>query len=115
MQQQLDLLKELKRLFFEYGFYVVSVFGFVVLLIIENLRKPIGIALLAEQTHDKAMASVLSIQSQIKSVFAAIIAPLLGYFADAFSPGISIFIVSLFLIGIFAFYKINSPVDRSSD
>ncbi len=102
-------------LFFEYGFYVVSVFGFVVLLIIENLRKPIGIALLAEQTHDKAMASVLSIQSQVKSVFAAIIAPLLGYFADAFSPGISIFIVSLFLIGIFAFYKINSPVDRSSD
>jgi len=95
-------------LFFEYGFYVISVLGFVVLLIIENLRKPIGIALLAEQTHDKAMASVLSIQSQIKSVFAAVIAPMLGFFADVFSPGTSIFIVSLFLIGLFTFYRIRT-------
>jgi len=102
-------------LFFEYGFYVISVLGFVVLLIIENLRKPIGIALLAEQTHDKAMASVLSIQSQIKSVFAAIIAPMLGFFADVFSPGISIFIVSLLLISIFAFYKIKSPGESVPD
>lgn len=94
-------------LFFEFGIYAVSIIGFVVLLIIENIRKPIGIAMLAEQTQNKVMASVLSVQSQTKSVFAAIIAPLLGILADFFSPGISIFIVSLFFISIFAVYKIK--------
>ena len=94
-------------LFFEFGIYAVAVIGFVVLMLIENLRKPIGIAMLAEQTQDRAMTSVLSVQSQAKSVFAAIIAPLLGLFADVFSPGISIFIVSLFFISIFVFYKIG--------
>ena len=97
-------------LFFEFGIYTISVISFVVLMLIENLRKPIGIAMLAEQSQERAMASVLSVQSQAKSVFAAIIAPLLGLFADVFSPGISIFIVSLFFISIFAFYKIKSEV-----
>ena len=94
-------------LFFEYGFYVVSVLGFVLLMIIENLRKPIGISLIAEQSEDKAMASVLSAQSQAKSVFAAIIAPLLGLAADIFSPGISVLIISAFLLLGFTLYKIR--------
>ena len=94
-------------LFFEFGIYTISVISFIVLILIENLRKPIGIAMLAEQSQDRAMASVLSVQSQAKSVFAAIIAPLLGLLADVFTPGISIFIVSLFFMSIFALYKIG--------
>ena len=93
--------------FFEYGFYIVSVSGFVVLMIIENLRKPIGIALIAEKSDDRAMASVLSVQSQAKSIFAAILAPILGIIADKYSPGISIFIVSLILLTLFGFYRIK--------
>jgi MFS family permease len=94
-------------LFFEYGFYVISVIGFVILIIIENLRKPIGIALVAEQTDDNAMASVLSAESQAKSIFAAIIAPILGLLADTFSPGISILMVSFVLLAAFGIYKIK--------
>jgi len=94
-------------LFFEYGFYIVTVVGFVGLLIIENLRKPIGIALIAEHSEDKAMATVLSAQSQAKSVFAAIIAPVLGVLADIYSPGISIFVISIVLLLLFGLYKIN--------
>lgn len=94
-------------LFFEYGFFVVSIIGFVLLMVIENLRKPIGIALIAEHSEDRAMASVLSAQSQAKSIFAAIIAPVLGILADTYSPGMAISIISLFLIIIFALYKIK--------
>lgn len=93
--------------FFEYGIYAVAIIGFVLLIIIENLRKPIGIALFAEQSDDKAMASVLSTESQAKSIFAAIIAPALGLLADIYSPGISILLVSLFLIALFGIYKIK--------
>lgn len=92
---------------FEYGFFVVSIIGFVLLMVIENLRKPIGIALIAEQSEDKAMASVLSAQSQAKSIFAAIIAPVLGIIADYYSPGVSIFVVSFFLLLLFGLYKIK--------
>lgn len=95
-------------LFFEYDFYLISVVGFVLLLIIENLRKPIGISLIAEHSEDTAMASVLSAQSQAKSIFAAIIAPVLGIMADIYSPGISILIISLFLLITFTLYRIKN-------
>lgn len=78
--------------------FIVAIIGFVLIILLENLRKPIGIGLVADISNDKAMATTLSISSQAKSVFAAIMAPLLGYFADLYNPGISVAILSCILI-----------------
>ncbi|PLX14339.1 MAG: MFS transporter [Marinilabiliales bacterium] len=79
-------------------FYLASVIGFIFILIIENIRKPIGVSMLANKTEDDAMATILSVESQAKSIFAAILAPILGFLADKFTPGISLLVVSTLLI-----------------
>jgi len=96
--------------FYEYGIFALAIIGFVLLMIIENLRKPIGIALIAEQSKDKAMATILSVESQAKSLFAAILAPIIGLLADEFSLGISLFIVSLTLILLSKLYLLKKSV-----
>lgn len=83
---------------FSYGFFVAAILTFIVLLLIENLRKPIGTALIANLSQDNAMATVLSASSQVKSVIAAILAPAIGLLADIINPGMAIAITSFILI-----------------
>jgi len=86
------------------GWYFASVMGFVGIMLIENLRKPIGVAAVADLTNSHAMATVLSVSSQLQSVFAAIIAPMIGFIADQYGPGAGLAIVSIVLILLFPFY-----------
>jgi MFS family permease len=89
---------------FSMGYYILAIVGFIVILSIENLRKPIGVAMVSDLTKDEAMATVLSASSQFKSIIAAIIAPLLGWLADLTNPGTGIMITSLILILFLPFY-----------
>ncbi len=93
-------------LFYLLGWYSLAVIAFVAILMIENLRKPIGMAAIADLSHDHAMATVLSLSSQVKSVFAAIIAPLIGWVAQSQGPGMGIAVVSLLLIAGYPLYRL---------
>lgn len=86
------------------SYFILAILGFILIIIIENLRKPIGFAMVAELSKEKAMATTLSATSQAKSIFAAIISPLIGWIADLFSPGIAIAGVSLLLVLMFPIY-----------
>ena len=88
----------MKLFFYNYHLYFFAAVGFLIVMIIENLRKPIGIAYIADKTDKHVMASVLSVQSQAKSLFAAIIAPVAGFFADRFGPGTALIAVSILLL-----------------
>lgn len=83
---------------FYVGLYMWPIVGFIIIMVIENLRKPVGIGLVANLSNDKSMATTLSITSQAKSVFAAIIAPIIGWLADIYNPGIGIAICSIFFL-----------------
>ena len=85
-------------IFYNQHLYFWAVVGFLFIMMIENLRKPIGIAYVAEQTDKRIMASVLSVESQAKSLFAAVIAPIAGFFADRVGPGKAVLIVSVLLL-----------------
>lgn len=78
--------------------FIISIIGFIAVVAIENLRKPIGVALVADLTKEKAMATVLSASSQAKSIIAAILAPVIGFLADQFDPGIGIAATTLLLL-----------------
>lgn len=90
------------------GYYVFAIIGFLIILVIENLRKPIGISVIANLTQEKAMSSVLSVSSQAKSIFAAMLAPVIGFLADLLNPGTAMAIVSVFLILIMPVYYLRS-------
>ena len=67
---------------------------------IENLRKPIGIAYITENVKTDILATVLSTESQFHSLVAAVIAPVIGFFADRFGLGYAIIFASSILFDL---------------
>lgn len=95
------------------GFFYVKEFPilasifFMMIFMIENLRNPLGVALVSDIPDEKFMATMLSASSQMKSLFAAITSILLGFFADQFGPGVSIMVVSSMLVLLSPLYWIS--------
>ncbi|MEN8119408.1 MAG: MFS transporter [Bacteroidota bacterium] len=89
-------------IFFHYLFYGLSVLFFVFIYLVENFRKPIGVAFVAETFRSESLATTLSVESLTKTIFASLVAIVLGFFADIFGVGVSLSIVSgvVFLLGL---------------
>ena len=94
-------------IFYQSDFFMIAAFFFVLILLIENIRKPIGIVYVAELTNEKAMASVLSAESQLSSFFAAVFAPCVGFLADQFGLGAGLLIFTIVLVVLMPFYWVN--------
>ncbi len=80
---------------------------FIIIFIIQNIRKPIGTGMAADKVKNEVLATGLSIQSQIDSFFAAIFAIIIGFMVDAFGIGNALFFLSLFLLIIPLFMQIK--------
>jgi len=65
-----------------FGYYYVAVIGFIVLALIQNLWRPVLVSRFDAYATDSKGASVLSIESQAKSVSTMIVAPILGAAVD---------------------------------
>jgi MFS family permease len=87
-------------LFYELDILVLSVVFFIVVYMIENIRKPVGVAYLGSSIDKKVLATVLSVDSQLKSLTAAVLAPIIGIFADLYGVGWGLLFVSACLIFI---------------
>jgi len=94
--------------FYYLAIYSIPVVAFLVVMMIENVRKPLGIALIAELAEDEAMASVLSVTSQAKSLIAAILAGVTGLLAELWGLGTALVAISLGLLILYPFYRLNS-------
>ncbi|MCK5822756.1 MAG: MFS transporter [Bacteroidales bacterium] len=94
--------------FYNTKFVFLSIIFFIIILIIENIRKPIGIAYLSDKTDKKILATILSFESQVKTLAAAIFAPTIGFFADKYGVGISLIIVSILVLLISPVYFLKS-------
>lgn len=85
-------------LFFHYSFFIISIIFYIGIYLIENLRNPIGVAYVSELYKQDILATALSANSQAKSLFAAIIAPFIGFLADTFGVGVGLALLSIILI-----------------
>jgi len=95
-------------LFFYQNLIVISVFCYIFILIIENIRKPMAVSFISSILDKKIYASTFSINSQIQTMVAAVLAPLLGFFADEFGIGMALVIISLIMILFFPIYFIKA-------
>ncbi len=77
---------------------LLAILPFLLIFIIENLRKPIGIGYISEGMDKNILASSLSTESQLSSITGGIYALIIGFVADIYSVGISLSLVSGFLI-----------------
>ncbi len=64
------------------GLTVIPVIAFLTIYVLQNLRQPVGVAVAADRIPEDVLATVLSAQSQLQSLFAAIVALLVGATAD---------------------------------
>ncbi len=77
---------------------ILAVLLFISIFLIENLRNPIGVSAISEAYNEKIMATALSSNSQLKSIFGAIAAIVLGSIAAYTGIGMAIALVSLILL-----------------
>ena len=87
----------LSGLLYQQGLYIFALISFALIYIIENIRKPIMTGYVADQVPGEILSSVLSAQSQIKTIMTAGIALAFGIFADWLGIGWSLCIVSAIL------------------
>ena len=72
------------------GWYAVSIAAFVVVFMVQNIRRPVVIGQLAERIPREVTATGLSVEAQIRTILMAAGAPLLGWMADRWGVGIAV-------------------------
>ncbi len=92
--------------------YVLAVIGFILLYIIQNLRRPMNVAYISDNIPHNVMASGLSVESQLKTILMAIFSPIIGFLADRLGVGYSLGIIALLFLFVFPFVAVHSVRDR---
>ncbi|WP_372644644.1 MFS transporter, partial [Ancylomarina sp.] len=75
--------------FFKYDMWIWAFVAFTFIFIIENIRKPILTAFVADNVPEELLTSVYSSQSQLRTLYSAIIAFVFGVLADTWGIGIA--------------------------
>ena len=87
---------------------IISILLYIGIYMIQNLRKPMGISYVSDMVQQDILATALSAESQITTLFTAIIAVSIGLCADHFGIGSAIMIISLTLL-------LTTPMWRAKD
>ena len=85
---------------------ILSIFFFVFIVMFENVRKPAGVSYISDLADKKILSTSLSVESQVKGFFAAILAPALGFLIDQIGLGEGLMVLALVLIVIFPIVRI---------
>jgi len=80
--------------------YWLVVIPFSMIYLLENIRRPVGVAYVSEIFPSHILATVFSTESQVRSLFAAILAPVIGFLTDKFGVAVGLILVSLFLLAL---------------
>ncbi len=93
--------------------YIPAIIIFIAFYMLENVRRPVNLGCLSELIPNRIMASGLSGKSQLRAVFTAAFAPLMGFIADRMGVGAGLVIISLILIVIFPLVAVKGEAKRS--
>jgi len=95
------------------NWWIISLIGFVSIYIIENFRKPVLTGFIADNVPEEILASVISVQSLLKTISTALIALVFGVLADNFGIGEAFLIISFSLTTITLFINLVARKKRS--
>ncbi len=102
----------LTGIFFHTGIEIIAVLTFISLYLLENLRRPLAVAGIADRIGDESLSTFLSTDSQMKSIFTMVLGPLVGFLADQVSPGAGIMIAAFIIMLAFPLIRVRKEVDR---
>ncbi|MBT4575029.1 MAG: MFS transporter [Candidatus Cloacimonetes bacterium] len=90
---------------------IIIIILFIIFFILQNLRRPINIGFISDNISHDVMASGLSVESQLKTIFVAIMSPLMGFIADSINIGAAFIILSSLTLLIFPLIKVSRKVN----
>ena len=91
---------------YNYELWVFSLLAFILIYVLENIRKPMLTGEISDNVPNEILTSVLSGQSFYQTILTSIIAIVLGVLVDHFEIGISFVIISSCLL-LFSFFSIG--------
>ncbi len=94
-------------IFYKFNIIIITIVLFAGIHIVDNLRRPMAVAYASEKFNEKILSSVLSVESQAKSLIAAVFAILLGFFADFLGIEFGFIIASLILLSTTPIYLLR--------
>ena len=86
---------------------VIAILLFIGIYLVENLRLPAGISYFTEYLDRDILATTLSAESQVKSLFTAVIALLTGFLADRYSIGTAVLVISVIMLVCLPLFRIQ--------
>lgn len=87
---------------------VLSILVFLGFYVLQNLRKPMTVAFISDRISYKVMASGLSVEAQVTTIIMAVLAPVLGALADAFSVGVALACLGGLMVLLSMFVKVKA-------
>ena len=102
----LGLLSGIMMTYWIYPLIIILLF--IVLLLFENLRKPSAVAEITTIGQDEVHTSVLSVMSQLTSIFTAVIVIIIGFIADNYGIGLGITTASIFMLILYPLVRLKS-------
>lgn len=95
---------------------ILPVLFFIAIYVLQNLRQPVGVAVVAERVPENVLATVLSVESQLQSLLAALIAFAVGAAAEAAGGNVGLGLAGVAAAGIVAlpFLWIRRPTTASA-
>ncbi|MBC8525771.1 MAG: MFS transporter [Candidatus Cloacimonetes bacterium] len=85
-------------IFYAVNLKILTILIFVLLYAAQNIRRPMNIGYISENISSKIMATGLSVESQLKTMTIAILAPIMGFLVDKFGIGLALIVLSCFLL-----------------
>jgi MFS family permease len=92
------LLGTLSGMAYNYEFWLISLLAFALIYVMENIRKPLLTGAIADVVPKEILTSVISAQSLLRTIMTTLLALIFGIVADHFGIGMSLLIVSSFLL-----------------
>ena len=96
------------------GWWGMAALGFVLLAVLQNVRRPIFLSLLSGVMDKPQRATTLSIESQARSFAFAILAPVTGFVADRLDLGVTLLLLGAVFAVAAAASRIWSGLHRTS-
>lgn len=100
--------------FYTREMWVVALVAFIGIYLVENVRKPVLTGYISDNVPNEILTSVLSAQSQLRTIFTSVLAFVFGLVADTFGIGVSFVVISVLLavfsVVIYYFQRIQKKV-----
>ncbi len=90
-----------------YDLRLLSIILFLILYVLQNLRRPMNVSFISDKISHKTMASGLSVESQFTTISMAIMAMVMGALADSLGVGFALMIVGVIMFPLTFVLKVG--------